>query len=96
MNNAKEKVLLNQLNPIESQKTWYATLFTLPHHIMTIPKVMLTFKKFDGISHMVVPIFDTIYSEGLPDLAVTTLKLYHNGVERIIESIYVCIIYKNQ
>ena len=52
---------------------------------------MLTFKKFDGISHMVVSIFDTIYLEGLPDLAVTTLKRYHNDVERIIESIYVCI-----
>ena len=57
---------------------------------------MLTFKKFDGISHMVVSIFDTIYLEGLPDLAVTTLRRYQLDVERIIESIYVCIIYKNQ
>lgn len=55
---------------------------------------MLTFKKFDGTSHMVVSIFDTIYLEGLPDLAVTILKRYHNVVERIIESIFVCIIYK--
>ena len=60
---------------------------------MTIPKVMLTFKKFDGTSHMVVSIFDTIYLEGLPDLAVTTMRRYYNVVERIIESIYVFVVH---